>query len=240
MKHLHHNKHSFTLVSTKKLIAHEVVHTADVEELILNVQDNDKRAFLKVLGVAGLGLAATTLFSKKADAYVVGSTPTSSVVGVKNDANTRINPATEDTLSTLLKPTDLDFDGSGYLNVNIQSSSVSSSGSMGFSDALDVAKNALVDGDRHVQVDVLSSTLPSSASTETTLQTIAFGGTKYALRMSTVGSFDYIGEASIGSSTASAVWRVRRIDNTAGIVITWAGTGSFNQIWDNYASLSYS
>ncbi len=63
MKHLHHNKHSFTLVSTKKLTAHEVVHTADVEELILNVQDNDKRAFLKVLGVAGLGLAATTLFS---------------------------------------------------------------------------------------------------------------------------------------------------------------------------------
>ncbi|MBP6911772.1 MAG: hypothetical protein KBB88_01050 [Candidatus Pacebacteria bacterium] len=238
MKHLHHNKHSFTLVSTKKLTAHEVVHTADVEELILNVQDNDKRAFLKVLGVAGLGLAATTLFSKKADAYVVGSTPTSSVVGVKNDANTRINPATEDTLSTLLKPTDLDFDGSGYLNVNIQSSSAG--GSDSFSDSGDVAQSALVDGDRHVQVDVLSSTLPTSASTETTLQTIAFGGTKYALRMSTVGNFDYIGEATIGSTTASAVWRVRRIDTTSGIVITWAGTGTFDQVWDNYPSLSYS
>ncbi len=64
--------------------------------------DDSKRLFLKVAGVAGLGMAATALFPKAADAYVAGSTPTSNVVGVKDDTNTRINPATEETLSTLL------------------------------------------------------------------------------------------------------------------------------------------
>jgi hypothetical protein len=64
--------------------------------------DDSKRLFLKVAGVAGLGLAASALFPKSADAYVAGSTPTSNVVGLKNSTNIRINPATEETLSTLL------------------------------------------------------------------------------------------------------------------------------------------
>lgn len=64
--------------------------------------DDNKRLFLKVAGVAGLGLAASALFPKSADAYVAGSTPASNVVGLKNSTNTRINPATEETLSTLL------------------------------------------------------------------------------------------------------------------------------------------
>jgi len=200
--------------------------------------ENKKRAFLKLAGVLGLSAVASLMLPKKADALVFGGTPASSVVGLKNNADARINPATEETAATLLKTTDLDFDGSGYLNVNVQATSASSSSS--FSDSGDVSRLALVDGDRHVQVDVLSSTLPSSASTETTLQTIAFGGTKYALRMVTVGNYDYIGEAAIGTAGSSALWRIKRIDNTSGIVITWAGTGTFDQVWDNYASLSYS
>lgn len=57
--------------------------------------DDSKRLFLKIAGVAGLGLAASALFPKSADAYVAGSTPTSNVVGVKDSANTRIDPAKE-------------------------------------------------------------------------------------------------------------------------------------------------
>ncbi len=64
--------------------------------------DDTKRLFLKVAGVAGLGLAASALFPKSADAYVAGSTPTSNVIGVKDSTNTRINPATEETLSSLI------------------------------------------------------------------------------------------------------------------------------------------
>lgn len=200
--------------------------------------DGNKRLFLKVAGVAGLGLAASAILPKSADAYIAGGAPTSNVVGLKNSSNTRINPATEDTLNTLLKPTDLDFDSSGYLNVNVQSTSASAAGSS-FSDSLDVSQFALVDADRHVQVDVLSSVLPDTASTETTLQTLSFGGFKFALRMATLGNFDYIGEATMGSLTSSAVWRIKRIDNTSGVVITWAGSGAFDQVWDNYPSLTY-
>jgi hypothetical protein len=64
--------------------------------------DDNKRMFLKVAGVAGLGLAASALFPKGADAYVTGSTPTSNVVGLKDATNTRINPATDETLNSLI------------------------------------------------------------------------------------------------------------------------------------------
>ncbi len=65
--------------------------------------DDNKRLFLKVAGVAGLGLAASTLLPKSVNAYVAGSTPTSNVVGLKNDSNTRINPATEETLNSIIE-----------------------------------------------------------------------------------------------------------------------------------------
>jgi len=51
----------------------------------------------------------------------------------------------------------------------------------------------------------------------------------------------YIGTAAIGSATSSAVWKIKKIDETTGLVITWAdGDDLFNNIWDNRASLSYS
>lgn len=200
------------------------------------VGDTDKRSFLKIAGVAGAGLVASQLLPSKASALVMGSSPTTGVVGVKNAANTRINPATEESLSDLLKTSDLTFDA-GSLEVKITSLPTSLNS---FSDSGDVAKSGLVDGDRHVQVDVLSSALPSSASTETTLQTISFGGYKFTLRLATVGDVDYVGEASIGTATSAASWRIKKVDNTTGTVIQWAGTGIFNQVWDNRASLSYS
>lgn len=82
----------------------KVETTALVKQPELNNSslDDSKRMFLKVAGVAGLGLAASALFPKGADAYVSGSTPTSNVVGLKDATNTRINPATDETLSSLL------------------------------------------------------------------------------------------------------------------------------------------
>lgn len=64
--------------------------------------DHGKRSFLKIAGIAGVGLVASTMLPKSAEAYVLGSTPSSSVVGVKDDSNTRINPATEETVASLL------------------------------------------------------------------------------------------------------------------------------------------
>ena len=200
------------------------------------VNDKSKRNFLKVASLAGAGIIASQLAPGKAHALVMGSSPTTGVVGVKNAANTRINPATQETLATLLKTSDLTFDA-GSLQVKV--ASLPAIGNS-FSDSGNVVKNGLVDADRHVQVDVLSSALPASASTETTLQTISFGGFKFTLRLATVGDVDYIGEASIGTATSAASWRIKKVDSASGTIITWAGTGIFNQIWDNRASLSYS
>lgn len=66
------------------------------------IEDSKKRRFLKLLGGGALGLLATSMLSNKASALVVGSTPTSNVVGVKDDANNRINPATEESLLNVI------------------------------------------------------------------------------------------------------------------------------------------
>ncbi|MBP6884602.1 MAG: hypothetical protein KBC17_02130 [Candidatus Pacebacteria bacterium] len=71
-----------------------VVHSISSPKESRLVSDENKRIFLKILGVSGLGLIASAIFPKNADALVVGSTPTSNVVGLKNSSNTRIDPAT--------------------------------------------------------------------------------------------------------------------------------------------------
>lgn len=104
MFHRVSNKESFKLISIKKISKKrdDAVLDSSLLELTENINDTDRRIFLKILGATGLGIFATALFPKKADALVLGNTPTSSVVGVKNSANTRINPATEETLGSLL------------------------------------------------------------------------------------------------------------------------------------------
>lgn len=84
------------------------------------VSDNNKRFFIKALGVAGAGLVASQLLPNKASALVMGSTPSSSVVGVKDANNDRINPATEETLTSVLT-------GQGVTKLSI---SLSSSGNV--------------------------------------------------------------------------------------------------------------
>src|SRR3989344_611106 len=245
------NSHSFLLV--RSVISKPVIQSgnSDIEESETSspsplsedsgnstIGNKDKRTFLKVAGIAGAGLVGSLLLPKKADALIMGSSPTTGVVGIKNAANTRINPATEETLDEVLKTTDLTFDGDNNLKVSI--TSVSGEGSSSFSDSGDTARSALVDAQRHVQVDVLSSALPSSASTETTLQTIAFGGTQFALRLATVGDIDYVGEAAIGKLDSETEWRIKRIDSTTGTIIKWAdGNGLFDNVWDNGAGTDY-
>src|SRR3989338_5535280 len=114
------------------------------------IKDQSKRNFLKVASIAGAGIVASQLFSpKSAQAFIMGSSPTTGVVGVKNAANTRINPATEETVSSLLKPSDLTFD-TGSLQVKV--TSLPAAGSSSFSDSgnPNIDRKGLVDADRHV------------------------------------------------------------------------------------------
>lgn len=80
-------------VSDPVVLSNEIHEEIDV--------DPKKRSFLKLASMAGLGAVAVSMIPKKAEAYVMGASPTSSVVGVKNASNTRVNPATEETLQAL-------------------------------------------------------------------------------------------------------------------------------------------
>ena len=62
-----------------------------------------------------------------------------------------------------------------------------------------------------------------------------------AIQLDAVGSTTYIGEASPGSITSSAIWRIKRIIETGSdSEITWAdGNSDFDNIWDNRLSLTY-
>lgn len=55
--------------------------------------DERRRMFLKGLTVVVAGVFASTLLPKRAEALVMGSTPGTGVIGVRDSGNTRINPA---------------------------------------------------------------------------------------------------------------------------------------------------
>ena len=90
--------------------------------------DESKRLFLRLAGVAGLGIVAASVLPKKAEALVLGGGASSAASGIKNAAGTRINPATEDTLAGIKTKTDLlTFDAGSNpanLKVNVAAGSV--------------------------------------------------------------------------------------------------------------------
>ena len=58
----------------------------------------------------------------------------------------------------------------------------------------------------------------------------------------TTASCTYVGKAPVGSGTASAVWQIKKIDETGSgtTLITFAGTTTaFNQVWGSRSSLGY-
>lgn len=105
-----HIAYNTPLVDSTPVSEPVVVEDIDVSETTAyerfepteNALDDRKRSFLKLASLVGLGVVAASALPEKAQAYVMGSSPTSGVVGVKNSGNTRINPATEDTLQLLL------------------------------------------------------------------------------------------------------------------------------------------
>lgn len=54
-------------------------------------------------------------------------------------------------------------------------------------------------------------------------------------------TYQYVGEASFGTSTASPFWRIKRLTNASGVLtLQWAdGNDEYDNIWDNRASLTY-
>lgn len=63
----------------------------------------------------------------------------------------------------------------------------------------------------------------------------------YATRLDEASStVTYVGDAVVGSSPSAASWSIKKIDETSGIVITFAdGNANYDNVWDNRASLTY-
>lgn len=67
------------------------------------------------------------------------------------------------------------------------------------------------------------------------------GTTNKTTRIATVGSITYIGNAAMGADAAAAVWQIKRLDATSGLIKLWAdGNDNFDNVWNDRASLSYS
>ena len=49
----------------------------------------------------------------------------------------------------------------------------------------------------------------------------------------------YIGTAVVNSITSGSVWSIKKMDQTTGIIITWAASGASTQVWDNRTGLTY-
>ena len=57
----------------------------------------------------------------------------------------------------------------------------------------------------------------------------------------TTSNVTYVGKATSGTATSAASWQIQKVDETTGVIVTWAdGDDNFDNIWDNRASLSYS
>lgn len=69
-----------------------------------NQFDEEKRSFIKLAGIVGAGVVASQLLPSKAEALVMGGTPSTSVVGVRDSTNTRVDPAIK-TGNLILKKT---------------------------------------------------------------------------------------------------------------------------------------
>lgn len=59
----------------------------------------------------------------------------------------------------------------------------------------------------------------------------------YTLRLDEVSdTLMYVGEAEEGSSEGDPVWRIKKVDMTSGVSITWEdGDSNFDNIWTGHA-----
>lgn len=92
-------------------------------------------------------------------------------------------------------------------------------------------------GGSKVGLDVVVQDIAISSDTDS----IETRGQAMSMRLddSTTANVTYVGEAAIGSSESSSVWRIKAIDETSGVVVKWASSGNFSAQWSNRASLTY-
>lgn len=64
----------------------------------------------------------------------------------------------------------------------------------------------------------------------------------FALKLddTSTANVTYLGKSVSGADGSQSVWQIQKIDESSGIVITWAdGDQLFDNVWDNRTSLTY-
>ena len=120
----------------------------------------------------------------------------------------------------------------------IQKLSPAALGVQGGSGKMDVAD---LPGYRQASPNQVFGVLPSGKVGFVDLSTLE-ADLKYSKLVDTDGVYKYIGEALPGSTTAQALWRIKRIEFKDGddIDILWADSDSnFDNIWDDRLSKTY-
>lgn len=84
--------------------------------------DTHRRNFLKALGVVGLGVVGASVLPSRTEALVMGSSPSTGVVGVRDSSNTRVNPAIKEGAGILKKT--IALTGSGAIHTPASGKSV--------------------------------------------------------------------------------------------------------------------
>lgn len=92
----------------------------------------------------------------------------------------------------------------------------------------------------------LIATEQNTANTVTAINNLATalggGAVTTLLDDVTTANVTYVGKAPVGSATSSAVWQVFKLDESGTpttLQAKYAGTGAFDQIYDNRSSLTY-
>ena len=83
------------------------------------------------------------------------------------------------------------------------------------------------------------SSTKTGAKTSLDINDTALQGLKVIVEEASA-TVTYIGKAPMGSLTSASVWLIEKVDTTSGTIITWAGTGGYDQEWDERAAATYS
>jgi hypothetical protein len=108
-------------------------------------------------------------------------------------------------------------------------------------------KSVYLDREEHVSKGAIAAKRVAlytyDSNTDSLLPYTGSSTTNYTTRIaenSGNSNLTYIGNAIIGSSEASAVWQIKRLDATTGLIKLWSGgTDAFDKVWDNRESGSY-
>ncbi len=107
--------------------------------------------------------------------------------------------------------------------------------SNGVLDAYEVLSDDV--GGKHAQIVKLSLSADGVGAPVT--DALPVSSASFTIRVDEGATYMYVGEATPGTATSTASWRIKRIQLDPGHVLFADGDSQFNNVWDDRASLTY-